>query len=184
MNNFIKAIMAGISIAIASSIYLKIGGTVGAILFSIGLLLVLTMNFKLYTGTIGYIHLTKESIVDNIIILCGNVLGSMILLPFPQASAITLVTAKLATPFYLLFIKSFICGILIYIAVVCYHKNLVYMVPVCVTAFILFGAEHCIADMCYIVSTRIFTWQSFFFILTVILGNSIGAILFHQFDTK
>ena len=42
-------------IAIASYIYLSVGGIVGAIMFSIGLLTILNMQFKLFTGSVGYI---------------------------------------------------------------------------------------------------------------------------------
>lgn len=41
--NFVKSILGGLMIAIASYIYLSVGGIVGAIMFSIGLLTILNM---------------------------------------------------------------------------------------------------------------------------------------------
>lgn len=51
-----NSILGGVMIAIASYIYLQIGGIAGAFLFSIGLLSILNMDFKLYTGAIGFYH--------------------------------------------------------------------------------------------------------------------------------
>ena len=62
-------------IAIASYIYLSVGGIVGAIMFSIGLLTILNMQFKLFTGSVGYIK-SKNDIKDNLIILSGNIIGA------------------------------------------------------------------------------------------------------------
>lgn len=68
-------------IAIASYIYLSVGGIVGAIMFSIGLLTILNMQFKLFTGSVGYIK-SKNDIKDNLIILSGNIIGACGILAF------------------------------------------------------------------------------------------------------
>lgn len=52
------------------------------------------MNLKLFTGTIGYIN-NKNDIKENIIILLGNIIGSSIIIIFPNPVAITIVTTKL-----------------------------------------------------------------------------------------
>lgn len=172
----IKSILAGLCISIASYIYLQIGGVLGAILFSIGLLLILTMEFKLFTGTIGFISSTKD-IADNFIILIGNLIGSFASLCASQEIAYSLITQKLSIPPSIIFYKSIICGVLIYIAVYCFRNKHIYMVPVCVTAFILYGAEHCIADFCFMVAARTYSIP---FLMIVTSGNGIGAILLHQ----
>ena len=74
----INAIFGGMMIAIASYIYLQVGGIVGAFLFSIGLLTILNMNFKLYTGAIGFIHMTAVDIKNIITILFGNLIGALL----------------------------------------------------------------------------------------------------------
>lgn len=97
-------------IAIASYIYLSVGGIVGAIMFSIGLLTILNMGFKLFTGSVGYIK-SKDDIRDNIIILIGNIIGACGILAFPHAAALSLVASKLTIPLYLVFLKGVVCGI-------------------------------------------------------------------------
>lgn len=178
MNLFLKSIMGGVMIAIASVIYLSTGGVIGAILFSIGLLVILNMGFKLFTGTIGYIDLgSPKSINENCLILFGNIIGACGILLFPQDSAVSIVVAKLSIPLFLVLIKGIICGIFIYSAVSCFKKEKDYMVPVCVAGFILFGAEHCIADLCYILAAGMFSYDILIFLIVVTLGNAIGAIL-------
>lgn len=66
---------------------------------------------------------------------------------------------------------------LIYSAVACFKKNKDYMVPVCVTGFILFGGEHCIADLCYALAASTFSIDILLFLIVVTIGNSIGAII-------
>lgn len=163
-------------IAIASYIYLSVGGVAGAILFSIGLLTILNMGFKLFTGSVGYIK-SKDDIKDNTIILVGNIIGACGILAFPHATALSLVASKLVIPLYLVFLKGIICGIFIYSAVACFKKNKDYMVPVCVTGFILFGGEHCIADLCYALAASTFSIDILLFLIVVTIGNSVGAII-------
>ncbi len=172
----IKAILAGVCISIASTIYLQIGGVLGAALFSIGLLLILNMQFKLFTGTIGYISNISD-LKDNIIILYGNLIGCFVSIYISPTIAQALVIKKLSLPLLLVFYKAIICGGLIYIAVSCFKNKKAYMVPICVVAFILYGAEHCIADFCFMVAARIYSIK---FLIVTILGNSIGAILLHK----
>lgn len=171
-----KSIFGGIMIAIASYIYLQIGGVMGAILFSIGLLVILNMDFKLFTGTVGYIK-DKKDIKNNLIILIGNIVGACFIIFFPCLSATPILFAKMAYPIYIIFIKGIICGIFIYSAVSCFRKGKDYMVPVCIAGFILFGAEHCIADLCYAVAARMFSLEIIIFLIVVTLGNAVGAII-------
>ena len=91
----LKSILAGIFISIGSFIFVKLGGGIAAaLLFSIGLLGIFTLELKLYTGYIGFIFNTPH-ILNNIktalIILFGNLIGSCILLPYKNDYAITLI---------------------------------------------------------------------------------------------
>ena len=47
------SVLAGIFISIGAIVYLKVGGVVGAILFSVGLMSVLAFQAKLFTGKAG-----------------------------------------------------------------------------------------------------------------------------------
>lgn len=173
---FLKSIFGGMMIAIASYIYLQTGGVIGAFLFAIGLLTILNMDFKLYTGAIGFVH-NKQETKDVVVILLGNILGTCLLFFFPLPAAGALVSAKLALPLHIVMIKAIICGIFMYTAVSCYKKQATYMVPLCVAGFILFGAEHCIADLCYFIASRNLSYDMLIFFIVALIGNSIGALL-------
>lgn len=184
MNLIIKSVLGGVFIAISSYIYLQTGGIIGAGLFSIGLFVILNMQLKLFTGSIGYVK-TSDDLQKNLLILLGNILGAFLLVLFPNQAAILLVTTKLQFSFLQLFIKSLICGMFIYSAVQSFNNKKDYMILVCILGFILFGAEHCIADLCYFICARLFSLQILLFLIIVTLGNSIGAILMrYAFDNK
>ena len=181
INKFIRAIAAGLMIGIAGAVYLAVGPPLGAILFSLGLILICTRGYNLYTGKIGYIQKPKE-IVDMLVYIGGNTLGTLMIAATQTMGAQDLVAAKLALPWYIILVKSIGCGFLMYIAVDIYKKNKSYIgIITCIPAFILAGFEHSIADMYYFFCARSFTWQSLLFIVIVIVGNAIGANL-HHFD--
>ncbi len=176
---FLKSVFGGISISIASFIYLQTGGVIGAVLFSAGLLMILNLGFKLFTGTVGYFD-SADYVPSNVFILLGNVSGCMASLVFGHPEAQALVAKKLATPLAMVFAKGVVCGVLIYAAVESFKRKKDYMVPFCVAGFILFGAEHCIADLCYFLSARMMTLHVVLFLLVVASGNGVGAILTHM----
>lgn len=179
-----REILAGMFIAIASYIYLQFGGIIGAFLFSVGLLVILHMEFKLFTGTVGYIQ-NWQDVKYNICVLLGNIIGCLFILCLPyQTIAATLVANKLLLSPILVWIKAVVCGMFIYIAVRSFKKGRDYMVIVSVAGFILFGAEHCIADLCFILVARAISLPAILFLLIVIVGNSMGALLLHWIDNK
>jgi len=186
INKFIRAVAAGVMIGIAGAIYLAVGPPLGAILFSIGLMIICNRGFNLYTGKIGYIQKPRE-ILDMLIYIGGNAVGTLIVAATQSVGAQDLVAAKLVLPWYLVLVKSIGCGFLMYIAVDIYKQGYrVYEqvsryigIITCIPAFILAGFEHSIADMYYIGCARNFTWESLLFIVIVIIGNAIGANLHH-----
>ena len=173
-----KSILAGIAIAIGAYINLRFGGIIGTLFFSVGLFLVCNFKLKLYTGKVGYTGIRK-----NLLILLGNTIGSLFLFFYPVEKAKELVLNKINTPLYKSFLNAIICGILIYAAVECFKKKKEYMILVCVPSFILFGAEHCVADICYAASAHMFNFRLIIFLIIVVLGNSIGSLMF-RFFTK
>ena len=68
----IQAIFAGICISIAATVFLSVGGgVVGSLLFSMGLLTILSFQFKLYTGVVGYTS-TKKDILNGDVTVNGK----------------------------------------------------------------------------------------------------------------
>ena len=173
--------MAGVSISIGAILYINLnGGILGALLFSIGLLLILQFKYKLYTGAVGYISSVKQ-IILTLWILLGNAIGCTIMYAFPSGFAQNLIDTKLFVPLWLVFIKASICGLLIYFAVNAKEK---YLTVLAVAAFILSGAEHSIADICFFFSANHYSLKGFIFIIIVILGNAFGAIAARRIDNN
>ena len=171
-------------IAIATKIFLIVdGGVLGALLFSIGLLVILNMEFKLFTGTIGYIR-TIDDFFDNVIILFGNILGACLLVALSPVSAVSILIEKLSVSLLLAFVRAIVCGSLIYSAVHCHKQGKDYMVVACVMGFILCGAEHCIADLCFAIATGVMSFKILLFLIVVTLGNSLGAIILDRITQK
>lgn len=186
LNKFIRAVAAGVMIGIAGAVYLAVGPPLGAILFSLGLILICARGYNLYTGKIGYIKEPKDAI-DMWIYIGGNALGTLLVAATQTISTTDLITTKLAMPWWLTLIKAIGCGILMYLAVDIYKQGYrtydqatrYIGIIVCIPAFILAGFEHSIADMFYIWLGGIYNWRILEFICIVILGNAIGANLHH-----
>ena len=179
LSNFAKAILAGLAIGIGALVFLSLGGIAGAIGFTIGLYLVLWFGLNLYTGKVGYASKPYDW-VNLLWMFMGNVLGCLIMfMVFENPVAQLLILTKLATPPLIVFIKAILCGILIYAAVDQYKKGKEYAPIIAVPAFILCGAEHCIADICFFIAAGLPLLEFLPFISIVIIGNSIGSILFH-----
>ena len=53
-----------------------------------------------------------------------------------------------------------------------------------VIVFILCGFEHCIANMFYFSVAEVWSLKSFFPIIIMIIGNSLGAIFISIYDNK
>lgn len=180
-NIIFKSIGATVMIGIGCLIYINQPNSIGAFFFSIGLLGVFYFNLNLFTGKIGYVR-TKTDIINIILIFIINILSALLFLIVPQIDFNF--TAKLANLWYLTLFKGFICGILIYLCVNEYRGGRPWVTLIGVPAFILSGAEHCIADMIYLVLTRTFTLEAFAFIALVTIGNAAGSLVFSLFEKK
>lgn len=192
LDYLIKSIFAGIMIGIAGTVYLRVDNNiVGALLFSIGLLVICMYGMNLYTGKIGYILINKLNYIYELLItILGNFIGTflvarlVLLTRFKSVSdkAVDLVNLKLSDNLLSIFILSVLCGILMYIAVNNYKKinneigkySCIFM---CVMVFILSGFEHSIANMYYISVANLLSLKSLLYIFIMILGNSVGSIL-------
>lgn len=167
----LESIMAGVAIAIG---FLTLSSSFGALSFSIGLYIVLWMGYNLFTGKIGYAR-SKEAILVCLKYFIGNAIGCCI--AFIKKLPNEIMIEKVNENIFISFIESVICGIIIFIAVQMYKEKHYFAPLLCVPAFILAGAEHCIADICFLFATRYFTIKSILFILLVTFGNSIGSLV-------
>ena len=99
-----------------------------------------------------------------------------IALPASAAFAETVVAAKLSQTALQTLIRGVFCGILMYLAV-SREKKTPAGIFFCIPAFILSGFEHSVADMCYFAAAGNFSGEAALFIVYVVLGNTIGAMI-------
>ena len=195
----IKGIYAGVMIGIAGSVYLSVSNhIVGSFLFALGLLTICMYGMNLYTGKIGYVLINKlDYLYELLFTLIGNFIGTfmvgklMLLTRFKNISKVALEIAKVKLNDNLLsiFILSFFCGVLMYIAVN-NHKKISGEIGkyigifLCVMVFILCGFEHSIANMFYFSVASLWSFKTLLYVLIMVLGNSCGSIFFALFYNK
>ena len=188
MSEFLKSISAGILIAIGGSVYLACDiKYVGAVVFSVALLCICFKGYSLYTGKVGFLTVNheKKDVASLCICLLGNTVSTLICgvliryaLPESGKAAAAGCTVKLSQTMPQTFVRALFCGVLMYLAVSIYkEKNTALGIVFCVPAFILAGFEHSIADMFYFGASGIWSVDAVIFIITVIVGNSVGGVL-------
>lgn len=154
LETFRSAILAGICIGIAGFGYLALGGTVGAILFSFGLLAVVNYKLKLFTGTAGFFK--KGEGLQLLEILAGNIVGCLLVSFLADVSplhldeaALKLLSGRLATGWWKCGLLAIGCGFIMTTVVTFARQGqwipLLFGVPM----FIVCGFPHCIADAFY-----------------------------------
>lgn len=194
---FLKAILAGMMIAIGASAYLGIENHyIGAALFTIGLYAIYTLDFYLYTGKVGYL-LEDKDVLKLVIIWVGNFVGVFTIAFLLLQTRMTYTTSilenavhyaevKLSDPSFLsLFILGIFCGIMMFLAAVCFKKtqnthNSVggYIgLFLCVMIFMLLGFEHSIANIFYFTVAGAWSVHAVVAIAVVTLGNAVGGLL-------
>lgn len=185
---FLKSVYAGFMIGAGCIVYLSVENKiVGSLLFSFGLLTIVTQGFYLYTGKIGFVKKAWE-LVHMLIIIIGNYLGTFIASLASKAarlniSSTELVIAKLDKNIVSVFVLSMFCGVMMYLAIDNYNKskNIVFIIaPVMI--FILSGFEHSIANMFYFNLSGIYSFRVFCYIMVMLAGNGIGAKVFSLKD--
>ena len=178
-----KSIGAALLISLGNYALLKLGSPIGPVIFGFGLLGVCYMGLNLFTGKCGFLFQDKIKIVDLLIILAVNLIAGYL---FGLLYSITdgdlyanavakVVTWDLSIAF---FIKSILCGIVMYIAVYMYKKGttlgIIYGIPL----FIFCGLQHCIANIITLGVARTMHWS----VVICIIGNFIGSLLIWYFS--
>ncbi len=184
----VNGINAGILISIGGTVFLACENRyAGAFFFSVALLCICYKGYSLFTGKVGYLPEKhgKEELSVLFLGLLGNTIASALCgiltayaIPGIRDAAAVICNAKLGQQLPQSLIRGIFCGVLMYLAVSIFrdHKTPL-AILFCIPVFILSGFEHSIADMYYFAAAGIFSLRTLAFIVTVILGNSIGAIL-------
>lgn len=172
-----KSIGASLLIGLGNFALLKLGNPIGPIIFALGLLGVCYLGLNLFTGKCGFLFEDKLKVRDLIIILAVNLIaGYLVGLLFSVAdpTIVEAASAKVATWEFSLafFIKSFLCGVIMYLAVKMYKKGTPLGIIFGIPLFIFCGFQHCIANVITLGVATAFSWS----LVLAVLGNFLGAI--------
>ncbi|MEG1559522.1 MAG: formate/nitrite transporter family protein [Clostridia bacterium] len=192
LKTIISGVLAGICIAIGGCASLSLDSKIaGGIFFTVGLFLVVTYGFKLYTGMVGNIVSEKKTyIFTALLALIGNLIGAFSVGFLVRLTRLTpliekaeaLAAAKFSDGFLSIFILAVFCNILIYFAVDTYKNNKHELgkylgLLLCVPVFIICSFDHCVANMFYLAAGNAYSLHSFFALLIMILGNTVGGLI-------
>ena len=205
IKKIVKGFSAGFLIGMAGALFMlaKAQGfrLLPSLVFPVGLFLICTFGFDLYTGKIGFVFDKTRGIkiADLITMLVSNAVGAMLFgLIFTaifggdaavSAAAEAVAKAKFgeltALSAALVLLKSALCGILVYIGVYLFGKSegfgakaLAIWIPI--ASFVYLGLDHSIANMFYLSAMISFSLEGAALIVIAIVGNSIGAIAFDR----
>ena len=172
-----KSIAAALLIGLGNYALLKLGNPIGPVIFSLGLLGVCYMGLNLFTGKCGFLFQDKIKPLDLLTILIVNLIAGYIIgLMFSVCDTAVFdnAVAKVDTweVSIAFFIKSILCGNIMYIAVYMYKKGTPLGIIFGIPLFIFCGFQHCIANIITMGVAKTFHWS----IIICILGNFIGSL--------
>ena len=172
-----RAALASLLIGLGDFILLKVGSPIGAVLFALGLYGVCMLGANLFTGKCGFVIADKKWL-ELIVILAINLLAGWLIGlcmgvadPSIKAAASEKIASWTCSPEF--FIRSALCGAIMYIAVKCYRLGSVWGIFLGVPLFILAGFQHSIAN---VITAGVAIDFSRTIILCV-LGNFTGSVI-------
>ncbi len=181
--------MAGVAISCGCICNLAIGGVAGAVLFTFGLLTVVHYQYKLYTGTAGFVT-TWRSVGELVLILVGNILGCLMCgrgiayaKPNISEAASVLLTGRLDYSWGGAFILAIGCGFIMTTAVYFARQKRFLPLLFGVPCFIMCGFLHSIADACYYLACPLTFLAEHaadvcWLYVAIVLGNFVGCNLY------
>ncbi len=195
---FKSSILAGITIGIAGWGYLANSNIIGAILFSFGLLTVVSYKMKLYTGTAGFVDFKNENgktviakpLLELLLVLGGNIIGCLLVGLLARLSPIDLtgsaqkiLEGRLAIGAIRGGLLAIGCGFIMTTAVTFARKGQYLPLLFGVPLFIMCGFPHCVADAYYYLTVPFdFIANNFsdvlLFYIAIVFGNFIGCNLY------
>lgn len=208
---FLNSIGAGAVLSLAAATAVIAGGPaaspewaalIKAILFPIGLILIIMANLSLFTGNIYSYGACVANGCNKwqalgllVISWFGNLIGSIwvaygvrISIPGFDLHALEQVAnSKILIPYPQLFVLAVFCNMLVCYAVSMARRNTgvlkLFGIFFPIFLFVFFGFEHSIADMFYMLFTEEFSAQNYLAFLGIATaGNIIGGVLVTGFD--
>lgn len=178
-----KSIGASILISLGCYVLLKVGNPIGPVLFALGLLGVCYMGQNLFTGKCGFFIQDKMKFSDLMIILFVNLIAGYLcglIYSITDPEVFNNAVNKVQTWEFTLafFIKSVMCGVIMYIAVFMYKKGTSLGILFGVPLFIFAGFQHCIANIITLGAARGVDAS----IILCVLGNFAGSLIMWYFS--
>ena len=172
-----KSVAASLLISLGNYALLKLGNPIGPVIFAFGLLGVCYLGLNLFTGKCGFLFEKKLDPIELMVILIVNLVAAYLfglLMSVADAGLIEPAAAK-ATGWVFSFaylVKSFFCGVIMYIAVKMYQKNTPLGIIFGIPLFIFCGFQHCIANVITLGVGRTFSWT----LILAVIGNFVGSL--------
>ena len=173
-----KSIGAAILISLGNYALLKLGNPIGPVIFAFGLLGVCYMNLNLFTGNCGFLFQDKIKLFDLVTILIINLLAGYLMgliYSLLDTTVVANAISKISTwdMSIAFFVKSLLCGAIMYIAVYMYRKGSALGIIFGIPLFIFCGFQHCIANIVTLGVARTFSTSIF----VAIVGNFLGSLI-------
>ncbi len=190
MSDFLKSVMAGVSISFAGIVYLSSeNSVVGAFLFSLGLLTIYHFGWHLFTGKACYFLSGKKGAIKlGGIAFLGNTIGCLLIgylfrftkLIKLEDHVVDIATGKLSYSFLSAFIMAIGCGFMMYIAVTGFANNKSeigrhLLLILAIMVFIISGFEHVVANLFYFSFANIWDLNAVVYIIVFAIGNIVGC---------
>ncbi len=206
---FISSFLAGIIFAIGGIAHIELVDTskwLAALVFAGCLWVILTFDFRFFTGKAGYLLSDSKRIskrfVRLVITLIGNFAGVAVMV-FVLRSVYSTTEYKdaihriidekvLDIDFIPLFIGAIICGMLLYLATSAFirtkgNASSFLVVLFAATAIIVCGFGHSITTLFHLgllATKTTFTTIGFYVYMAVLVaGNALGAVIFYLLDS-
>lgn len=181
--DILKAVCAGVAISIGCVAYLSTGS---ALTFPIGLFIVCTFGFNLFTGKVCFAKLKHAPylvvcLVFNL--LSAFLMGYIIRLCKPNLIDIAVnITSDKLNEGLALIPLAILCNVLIFVAVSLYRNETSTVVGVfglylSTAIFVMCGFEHCVANAFYFGLANKITFRTISYLLINIIFNAVGGIL-------
>lgn len=182
MNKWVELIRksagAAVLIGLGNFALLKLGNPLGPIIFAFGLLGVCYLGQNLFTGKCGFLFQDKIPVLELLTILVVNLIaGYLVGMAFAAAdpSIVSAASDKVASWDFSVayFIKSVLCGVVMYLAVAIYKKGSPLGIIFGIPLFIFCGFQHCIANVITMGVATGFSWS----LALAVVGNFAGSLM-------
>lgn len=169
---------ASLLIGLGDYVLLKIGNPIGPFLFAFGLLGVCVLKLNLFTGKCGFLFEDNLKLSELGVILISNlIVGYLVGAVFGLIDEAVLAAASDKVASWScsaeFFLKSVLCGAIMYLAVAIYRKGSPLGILFGVPLFIFCGFQHSIANVITLGVTFSFSWS----VLLCAAGNFVGALV-------